>query len=293
MTKIKLVKKFTKLLQLNKSFFKTAALVKSTAVFILTPLLVLALTGCTPQADKLYDEAYKEIENGHFRIALNLLERSADLEKNDKKKTKALTEAARISRFEIQDFDHALRIYRQIILKSQDPRSRFNAQDSLAEVYLENLQNYQQALKELLILEQLDVGAELKEKTKFKIAQAQYMSGNATASLEYIDAAFKMTLADKRPFLKLKAQVLLSLKKYDESLAAYEEIRRMDDRFFAQENLFIATSIVYEEKEDYSAAISYLEKYQDEIEDKSYYELRIKRLKEKLINKPLFKGRRK
>src|SRR6187549_2354318 len=115
MMKIKLVKKFTKLQNLNRSFFKTAALVTSTAVFILA-------SGCTPKADKLYNEAYKEIENGHFRIAVNLLERSADLEKNDKKKTKALAEAARISRFEIQDFDHSLRIYRQIILKSQDPR---------------------------------------------------------------------------------------------------------------------------------------------------------------------------
>lgn len=251
------------------------------------------MSACTPQAEKLYNDAYKEIESGHFRVALSLLERSADLEKNDKKKTKALTEAARISRFEIQDFDRALRIYRQIILKSQDPRQRFNAQDSLAEVYLENLQNYSQALKELLILEQLDVGAELKEKTKLKIAQAQFLSGNPTASLEYIDAAAKTKLMDRKPFLKLKSQVLLSMKKYDDALATYEEIRRLDDHYFTQENLFIATSIVYEEKEDYQSAISYLEKYQDQIEDKSYYELRIKRLKEKLINKPLFKGRRK
>lgn len=259
-------------------------LVLSSAVF---------LSGCTPQSEKLYDEAYKEIESGHFRIALTLLERSAELEKNDKKKTKALTEAARISRFEIQDFDRAIRINRQIILKSQDPRQRFNAQDALAEIYLENLQNYSQALKELLILEQLDVGAELKEKTKFKIAQAQFLSGNPNASLEYIEAASKMKVEDPKPFLKLKAQVLMSLKKFDEALAVYEEIRKLDERYFAQENLFIATSIVFEEKEDYASAISYLEKYQDQIQDKSYYELRIKRLKEKLINKPLFKGRRK
>lgn len=257
------------------------------------PAVFILLSSCVPQSEKLYNDAYKEIEGGHFRIALSLLERSADLETNDKKKTKALAEAARISRFEIQDFDRALRLNRQIILKSQDPKQRFNAQEATAEIYLENLQNYSQALKELLILEQLDVGIEQKEKTKLKIAQAQFLSGNSSASLEYIDAASKMALYDKKPFLKLKAQVLLSLKKYDEALAAYEEIRRLDDRYFSQENLFIATSIVYEEKEDYASAISYLEKYQDQIQDKSYYELRTKRLKEKLINKPLFKGRRK
>ncbi|MFZ3230101.1 MAG: hypothetical protein WA160_07845 [Pseudobdellovibrio sp.] len=280
------MKKFINLLNVKE-------LIKNKTAVVITTAVLFFITACTPQSDKLYDDAYKEIENGHFRIALSLLERSANLEKNDKKKTKALTEAARISRFEIQDFDHALRIYRQIILKSQDSKQRFNAQEALAEIYLENLQNYSQALKELLILEQLDVGLEQKEKIKLKIAQAHYLSGNPTTSLEYIEAASKNSALDRKPFLKLKAEALLSLKKYDEALVAYDEIRKIDDIFFAKENLFIATSIIYEEKEEYGAAISYLEKYQTLINDKSYLELRLKRLKEKLINKPLFKGRRK
>ena len=48
-----------------------------------------------------------------------------------------------------------------------------------------------------------------------------------------------------------------------------------------------------QEKEDYASALAYLEKYQSLIYDKVYLELRIKRLRERLTNKPLFKGRRK
>ena len=261
-------------------------------VFFICGVLLL-LNGCTPQSEKLYTEAYSEIESGHFRLALDLLERSAAIEKDDKKRTKALVEAARIARFEVQDYDRALRINRQIILKSEDPKQRLLAQETLAEIYFENLQNYSQSLNELLILEQLTSEAEAKEKLRFKIAQAYFLTGNPPAAFEYIEASLKSPAADRKHFLKLKAQILVSQKRYDEALAVYEEIRKLDADFFAKENLYIATSTVFEEKEDYASALAYLEKYQSFVNDKAYLELRFKRLQERLTNKPLFKGRRK
>ena len=284
--KIKLAKKFIKL-----NFFKLEKLTQ--AAPILLSAAVLFLTACVPQSEKIYNEAYQEIEKGHFRVALSLLEQSAQIEKNDKKKTKALVEAARISRFEIQDFDRAIRLYRKIILKSQDAKQRVNAQQAVSEIYLENLQNYSQALKELLILEQLDMDPVQKQKIKLRIAQAQFLTGNAAAALDNIDAALKVDKIEAKHFYKLKAEVLISIKKFDEALASYEEIRKLDEKFFADENLYIATSITYEEKQDYQSALAYLEKYKSKIKDLSYFELRQKRLKEKLTNKPLFQGRRK
>jgi tetratricopeptide (TPR) repeat protein len=253
----------------------------------------MLLQACTPQSEKFYSEAYSEIDKGHFRIAVDLLEKSAAIEKDDRKRTKALVEAARIARFEIQDYDRALRINRQIILKSADVKQRLLAQETLAEIYLENVQNYSQALNELLILEQLTQGDEEKEKLRFKISQAYFLTGNPSAAFEYIETSLKSPAADKKNFLKLKTQILVSQKKYDEALAVYEEIRKLDADFFAKENLYIATSTVFEEKEDYASALAYLEKYQQFIPDKAYLELRIKRLRERITNKPLFKGRRK
>lgn len=282
MTMRKLVKKYIN------------SVIRSKALSFLFCCGLFSLTlACTPPSEKMYSEAYSEIEKGNFRIALDLLERSAAVEKNDKKKTKALIEAARIARFEIQDYDRSIRIYRLIILKSEDPKQRLLAQETLAEIYLENIQNYSQALKELLILEQLTQGVEQKEKLRFKIAQAYFLSGNPSASLEYIDTSLNSVVADKKHFLKLKSQILIAQKKYDEALATYEDIRKLDAEFFAKENLYISTSIVFEEKEDYASALAYLEKYQSLIFDKVYLELRVKRLRERLTNKPLFKGRRK
>ena len=63
--------------------------------------------------------------------------------------------------------------------------------------------------------------------------------------------------------------------------------------FFKEENLFIATSVVYEENEEYAEALTFLNKFEPMIKDKAYFELRTKRLKERMANKPLFIGKRK
>lgn len=278
--------------KLEKKFIKTFFKADSVLALAVSALVFIVMS-CSPQAEKLYNEAYQEIEIGHFRVAINLLEQSAKIEKNDKKKTKALLEAARISRFEIQDFERALRLYREIILKSQDSGQRIAAQEAIAEINLENLQNYSQALKELLILEQLNLNTEQKEKIKLRIAQAQFLTGNPETALEYIESALKTAKKDRKYFLKLKAEVLLASRKRDEAIVVYEDLRKLDEKFFADENLYIATSIAYEEKEDYGLALSYLEKNRSRIHDLSYLELREKRLKEKVLNKPLSRGRRK
>ena len=66
-----------------------------------------------------------------------------------------------------------------------------------------------------------------------------------------------------------------------------------DPLFFKDENLYIATSIAYEENEQFADALGFLNKNENQIKDKSYLELRVKRLKERLVNRPLFKGIRK
>lgn len=267
---------------------------KSTKKFLLFSLIVnISLFGCKKQSERLYDEAYAEIEKGHYRIAVDLLDRSANEETDNLKKTKALIEAARISRFEIQDYNRALKFNRSIILSSEDPQQRIKAQEALSEIYLENIQDFHAALKEFLILEPLLTDKIDKEKIKLKIAQAQLLSGNALAALESVDLSSKTSGEYQKHFLKMKSQILTSLKRFDDSLNNYETLRKLDETFFKNENLYITASFVYEEKEDYAGALKYLEKYSDQINDKTYLEIRNKRLQERLINKPFFKGRRK
>ncbi len=257
-------------------------------------ILALAFVGaCKPTSERLYNEAYAEIEKGRFRIAVDLLEKSSAVEKKNTLKFKYLAESAAIIRFEIQDYERAVRQYRKIILNSDDEMQRIHAQEAIAEIYLENLQNHSFALKELQVLEPLLKDEKTKEKTKLKISQAQYFTGNYQQALDEINISLKTANGEKLNFLKLKAQVLVAEKKYKEALQVFNNIYEQSPVFFEKENLFMATSVVYEENEDFKEALEYLYKFEKQIKDKQYFELRIKRLKQRLMNKPLFRGKRK
>lgn len=254
---------------------------------------LIFLCACKPGSERLHDEAYAEIEKGHYRVAADLLEKSAEAERSESTKFKTLLEAARITRFEIQDYERSIRTYKKIILQSPDENQRIDAQRAITEIYLENIQNYSQALRELQILEPLVKNEKDKEKIRLKIAQAQYLTGNYQSALEEIETTFKNSITETMNLLKLKAQVFAAQKKYKEAIATYQIIFKKNPQYFESENLFIAASVVYEENEEYSAALDYLVKYENQIKDRAYYELRLKRLKERLINKPFYKGRRK
>lgn len=274
----------------TKNILKAAKRFSFAAFFCLNALF---FQGCRSRSEKLYTEAYEKINQNEFKSAIELLESSAELEKNNIKKTKALFEAARLLRFERQDYESALKHLRTVVLSSKDEKMRLLAQESICEIYFDHMQNYQEALKELLILEPLLPESKKKELLRLKTAQSQHLIGNSQAALEYIDSVLKISTVDKSPFLKLKAQVLQSENKFDEALKIYDQIYASSQIYFKAENLFYAVSAIQEEKKDYKQGVEYLEKHDTEITDKNYLELRIKKLKEKQINKPFSKGIRK
>lgn len=265
------------------------------SVLLLSALALFGLSigGCTPAADRIYTEARAEIEKGHFRLALDLLSRAAEAERRPDRKFRYYLEAARIARFEVQDYVRAIRLNKEIILKSADEKQRINAQESVAEIYFENLQDYSQALKELQILEPLVKEAGQKERIQLRICQALYLTGDSTRALDEINLAMKSATTEVLSFLKVKAQALVALKKYEEALLVYEQMLQSNPEYFEKENLFVAVSVVYEENEDFASALKYLTKHSEKIKDKAYLELRYRRLKERMVNKPLFQGKRK
>lgn len=265
---------------------------KYTKVFLAAGILA-AFVGCQSRADKYYDEAYEKINQNQFLDAVQLLESSIELEKNNNKKMRAMFEMARLLRFEIQDYARALVQLKKIVLLAEDPKIRLLSQEAISEIYFDNLQNYEAALKELLVVEPLLQEPEKKEKIKLKIAQAYRLTGHSEGALEYIETALKQGAKQKVYFLKLKSQILQSQQKQDQALEVLSEVYKADPQFFEKDNMYLSTALIYEEKQDYKKAIEYLEQNQSKISDKNYLELRIKRLKEKQANKPFNKGMRK
>lgn len=251
------------------------------------------LCACQSRAEKFYNQAIEKIQQREFLQAVDLLENSADLEKNNRLWSKTSFEIARILRFEIQDYNKALLIYKNLILKSEDSSIRVLSQEAIAEIYFENLQDYIMAIKEYLLLESLIREPEKLEQIRLKIAQGYRYTGNHKTALEYIDVFLKSAVDTKNAFLKLKAQTLLTLRNPDEAIKTYNIILEKSPEYFAAENLYVAVAMVYEEKQDYKSALAYLNQNKSKIKDQAYVELRLKRLDEKLENKPFLRGVRK
>ncbi|MES2802418.1 MAG: hypothetical protein V4654_07995 [Bdellovibrionota bacterium] len=273
MMKIKLAKKF----------------IKKIILF----LLAGALCACQSRAEKFYHLAQTKIEQRQFLDAVDLLENSAELEKNNRLWSKTNFEIARILRFEIQDYNKALLVYRELILKSEEASIRLLSQEAIAEIFFENIQDYITAVKEYLLLESLIKDPEKLEKIRLKIAQCYRYTGSFKTALEYIEVFLNSAKTEKNSFLKLKAQTYSSLGQYDEAVKNYNLILANDPKYFLDENLYVAIAMTYEEKQDYKTALAYILQNKDKIKDGSYVELRIKRLNEKLLNKPFTKGVRK
>lgn len=252
-----------------------------------------ALSACQSRAEKFYHLAQKKIEERQFLDAVDLFESSAELEKNNRLWSKTNFEIARILRFEIQDYNKALLVYRELILRSEDASIRLLSQEAIAEIYFDNIQDYVTAVKEYLLLESLIKDAEKLEKIRLKIAQCYRYTGSLKTALEYIDVFLNSAKTEKNSFLKLKAQTYASLGQHDGAIKNYNLILANDPKYFLDENLHVAVAMAHEEKQDFKTALAYIQQHKDKIKDGSFVELRIKRLNEKLLNKPFTKGVRK
>ena len=268
-------------------------LAKKSIKKIILLLLAGALCACQSRAEKFYHLAQKKIEQRQFLDAVDLLENSAELEKNNRLWSKTNFEIARILRFEIHDYNKALLVYRDLILKSEDASIRLLAQEAIAEIYFENIQDYTTAVKEYLLIESLIKDPEKLEEIRLKIAQCYRYTGSFKTALEYIEIFLSSLKTQKNSFLKLKAQTLASLGQYDEAIKNYNLILVNNPKYFLDENLYVAVAMTFEEKQDYKTALAYIQQNKDKIKDVAYVDLRIKRLNEKLLNKPFTKGVRK
>jgi outer membrane protein assembly factor BamD (BamD/ComL family) len=167
---------------------------KYTRTFLKSLLLAVALTAgssCSSRADKLYQQASIELENGNYASAAELLEKTSQLESDNVQKFRYMAEAARVYRFELQKYQKALSLLKNIILAAEEESQRIAAQESITEIYFENLQDYSTALKELQILEPLLKDTNKKEKVRLRIAQMLYLTGNNKQALEEISSAEK------------------------------------------------------------------------------------------------------
>lgn len=258
-------------------------------------IIISFLCACTSRMEAEYKDALSEVEKGHFRIAVSKLEVFTKKYPDDPMAVTAAKEAARIAQYEIKDFGRTVGFLKFIILKSQDFKDRFQAQDSLASIYFENLQNYKGAINEYNRLIEISSSESDKQKYAQMVARSNYYLGNFEQTLNEIDELLKRhtQILDKFTILLLKANTYVATKDFKRAITILEQLRNEFPEKAKAESIALSIAICYEELEDFNKAINVLEEAKKTEHNSDYLELRIKRLQERLSNKPGSKGYRK
>lgn len=262
---------------------------------VLLVALTLIVTACSSPEEADFKRAQKEIAQQHYRIALSYLDRVIKRNNTKSFALDSAREAARISFFEIKDFNKAVDYHHFIVLNSTDEKERLESQKQIAAIYFNNLQNYQRAIIEFSKLQQMPHTDLEAAQYKMNVARAQYYMNNFFQAESEIDSLLKLKGDEATRFsaLMLKGNILVARKDFLKAADIFKSlIQNFPDKAI-QENVALILAVCYEENLDFKNAIAILEEHKTKYNPPEYIELRIKRLQERMKNAPGAKGFRK
>ncbi|MEK2689431.1 tetratricopeptide repeat protein [Bdellovibrio sp. GT3] len=258
-------------------------------------VLLLLLTACSSQERGDYKIAEKNVSQGNYKVALEYFDRVILRNSNSEYPMEAAREAARVSFFEMKDYERTIKYHRFIVLNSKDEKERVQSQKQIADIYFNNLQNYQASVVEFSKLQQMPHTDLEAAQYQMSIARANYYMNNFFQAESEIDSLLRLKSDDNIRFqaLMLKGNILVAKKEF---IKAIDIFKGMIDKYpqrSVQENVGLVLAVCYEENDNFKEAIKVLEDYRGKYSPPEYIELRIKRLQERMKNAPGAKGFRK
>lgn len=262
---------------------------------ILVCLVALTLSACSSQEEADYKQAQKAMAQEHYRIALGYLDRVIKRNASSKYPLEAARDAARISFFEIKDFNKAIEYHHFLVLHSKDEKERLESQKQIAAIYFNNLQNYPQAIIEYSKLQQMPHTDLEAAQYKMNVARAQYYQNNFFQAESEIDSLLKLKGDETTRFnaMMLKGNILVARKDFIKAAEIFKTLIQNFPEKAIQENVALILAVCYEENLDFKSAVAILEAHKGKYNPPEYIELRIKRLQERMKNAPGAKGFRK
>jgi tetratricopeptide (TPR) repeat protein len=261
-------------------------------IWIQVVLVIFSLNACSSRETADFKQAKKAISEGHFRIAINYLDKVVKRNSKSEFTIEAAREAARISFFEIQEYKKAIGYYQYLVLNSIDEKERIEAQKQISNIYFNNLQSYQSAIIEYSKLLQMAHSSAEASQYKINIARSLYYMGSFFQADSEINNLLNSKQDDSLIFnaLVLKANILIGQKEFKKAAEVLKDLLIKYPNKSTQENVVLLLALCFEEEQNFRKAIEVLEKNRNLYKSPEYIDLRIKRLKERQINAPGAKG---
>lgn len=199
---------------------------------------------------------------------------------------------SRAAHLSAKNYPLAVDFYRYIIMKSESPSERKEAQKAIAQIYYENLQDLDQAIVEYEKLLKLDNTPEESFRFRLNLAKSQLGLNNVPQALTELNV-----LLDAKPppdgvfeIKMLKANTLVANKQLEEATEIWQSILKDFPERSAKENVAMNMVVVYEELKEFGKAIAVLESMREGYPNPKFLDQRIERLKERQYNQPGAQG---
>ncbi len=263
--------------------------VKTISINLILGLLVFFSSGCSTQQEKDYQKGISYQNNSEFREAVVEFEKAMKRQPGTSVALNAARERAKILLYEIKNYEGVIDTLKYLILYSDIPEERWKAQSQIAQIYFDNLAWYDKALIEYSKLLSSQLSKEEQIRIKLAIARSYYHLGqmqqswNEAKQILVVPGISQDTAFD---VLLLQANVQLALKNFTEAAKSLEEIMKRFPERSKRENVGINLAICYEELGVYKEAIRVLESLLSYYQPKEFIELRLKKIKGRLLNQP-------
>jgi len=264
--------------------------------FVAVGVVLLLTPGCTFSLDWFRQlRAENAINHQDYPTALEILEKIMTDNPDTPKALEAARIGARVAHLNAKNHVLAIEFFRYIVVRSADTEERKTAQQYIAQIEFENLQDYNQAILEYEKLLRLDNKPDEIFKYRLNLAKSHLRQNNVDQAVVELDILLAQKLPPEEAFEArvLKANTLVAAKRLPEAVTAWEDIIKDFPDKAKKENVALNLSVCYEELKEYSKAIETLQSMREGYVHPEFLDMRIQRLKGRLENRPGAQGLKK
>ncbi len=260
-------------------------------------LSVVLLGGCTLSFDWFHRIRARElIRAGEYPKALEILRDVRDRNLDNSKSLEVSRLGGRVAQIDAKNYSLAIDFYRHLVLRSENPKERVNAQRLIAQLYFENLQDYTQAVFEYEKLLKLSLPPNESFRYRLNLAKAHFQLNSLEQANHEIEALLAMKKLEPDEIFDakmLKANIEVASKNLHAAAESWSQVLTEFPERSKRENVALNLVVCYEEQKEFGKAIEVLEKMKAEnYPNPEFLDIRIARLKERKTNMPGAQGLR-
>ena len=205
----------------------------------------------------------------------------------------AARRAVKLYSVDLSRYNDAVTILEFLIVREKDKARLYSYQKNLANIYFENLLDYEKAIIEYNKMLQLRESKKDKITITYNIARS-YFSLNKfyQANIE----VKKLLDTDLDPdtrfeILLLRGNILLTMKNHTDAIDVYTELIEEFPEKTLKEKVQINLAVCYEELNDFDRAVVILEEMRSSYPNQDFIDRKIARLKQRKQNLPGARGK--